>query len=105
MATKSLNARVDKALDIVTEAREAMDGARLQGEEIATATKTLTKVSERLRRLLEDVGEIADEIEGALSTIDSEIESMQDLKIGVHVDALEKAAETLEELGQLELDE
>lgn len=105
MATKSLNARVEKALDAVNEAREAMDGARLQGDEIATATETLTKVSGRLRQLLDDVGEIADEIEGALSAIDSEIESMQDLKLGFHVDALEKAADTLEELSQLELDE
>jgi ABC-type transporter Mla subunit MlaD len=103
MATKSLNDRVDKAVDIVNEAREALDGARLQGEEIAAATKKLSKVADRLRKLLKDVGEIADDIEEALGAIDSELESMQDLKLEAHVDALETAAEVLDDVSQLEL--
>lgn len=104
MATKSLNDRVEAATDIVNEAREALDGARLRGEEIAVAIKKLSKVADRLRGLLEDVGEIADEIEGAIGAVDDELESMQELQLESHVDALEKASDTLDEVSQLELE-
>ena len=104
MATKSLNARVETALDAVNEARDAVDGADLSGKEIATAAKALLKAADRLRKALEEVAEIFDELTEALSAVESELETHADLKLDTHVDALEKAAETIDEVSQLDLE-
>jgi len=101
---KGLNERVDDALIAVSDAREAMDGAHSQGEDLGASVKKLSREAGRLRKLLEGVGEIFDDIDSALSTIESELESLQELKLEAHVDALEEVAATLEDVSGIELE-
>lgn len=98
MATKSLNDRVEKALDAVTDARDALESARDQDEDLGKAVR-------QMRKLLVSLGEIVEDATDTLATIESELEARQALKLGSHVSPLDTAADTLEELSQLELDE
>jgi methyl-accepting chemotaxis protein len=101
---KSLNARVEQAVDSVHEAREALDGACLQNEELKESVQRLSKAASKLRDLLENVGELFDDLESALSTIDDALDSLQELKLDAHVDALAETADTLEEVNALDLE-
>jgi t-SNARE complex subunit (syntaxin) len=101
---KGLNERVIEALDIVNEASEALDGARIQGDEMRAAFKKIAKPLARLRKLFEDMAEAVDDLDDALGSIDSELENEKDLKLEPHVDALEVAAETLEQVMTLDLE-
>jgi len=102
---KSLSERTDEALDIINEAREALDGASLQQDALRPVVQKLTKSMERLRKAYEDLGDAMDDVDEALAALDAEQEEQEDLKLGKHVDALETAAATLDELSNVDFEE
>jgi ABC-type transporter Mla subunit MlaD len=102
---KSLNDRMQEASETIASVQDALNSAASANEDCRKATRVLVKSIDRLRKLLEDVGEIFDEVTDALGSLESALEEQTDLGLEKHVESLEDAGVTVDEVNELELDD
>ncbi len=101
---KSLNDQVEEAVDIVNEARDALETALLSNKELIDVARKLRKAAASLQRTLEHVSDVLGDFTEVISALDSELETQTELKLEAHTVALEKVTDTLDELSQLDLE-
>jgi methyl-accepting chemotaxis protein len=101
---KSLNDQVEDAVDSVNEARGALETALVSRKDLIDVARKLRKAAVSLQKSLEHVSDVIDEITEAINSLDTELETQDELKLETHVDALENVTDTLEELSQLDLE-
>src|ERR1700754_3753711 len=102
---KSLNDRIDAALDSVNEATETLRTTYAIQTDLGKAAHTLRAAAEQLREAMEEVGELIDGVKEALETIDSEIENLHDLELPMRIKSLEVSYDAIELVSQMELEE